>query len=95
MGLKKVMQDNKQVLAAARDEGGGDEGIEAFRPADVSATPTSNHAHLLTTPTLQYSRKSGVHIPTRWTDDEIEVALDGKEPLFFWFTLSLPYVICL
>lgn len=29
------MQDNKQALAQLREDGGGEEGVEAFRPTDV------------------------------------------------------------
>ena len=39
MELKKKMQENKQLVSIMREEGGGEEGIEAYRPADVSTYP--------------------------------------------------------
>ena len=38
--LKKNLQESKQYLSSLREEGGGDEGMEIFRPCDVR---TSNN----------------------------------------------------
>ena len=78
LDLKKKLQDNKQMLVILRERCGGDDNIESFRPTDVSldqeiSDPLPNKFHY-----LQYSKKSGSNGPTRWTDDEIEAALEGK-----------------
>ena len=36
------------------------------------------HVHVSCCLPVQYSRKSGSHIPTKWSDQEIELALEGE-----------------